>query len=119
MTRNHARSPALEQVLTGNSRRSAPEYAIPHLDWGKLLVIIILSVSLVLSGCLITWSHLQVIAYNYEISQLYRELQERQDWKRKLKVELNNLRSLDRLERLAAEKYNMGPPEPHQVINLR
>ncbi len=119
MTRNHARSVALEKVLSGNQRRLAPEYIAPTLGWGKLVVTITLAAVLVLTGCLVTWSHLQVIAYNYEISQFYREQKDLADLKRKLKVELNHLQSLDRLERLAAEKYNMAPPEPHQVINLR
>ncbi|MGQ9921525.1 MAG: cell division protein FtsL [Desulfobacca sp.] len=119
MTRYHARSIALEKVLGGNQRRPVPDYAVPNLGLGKLLVIIILASVLVLAGCLVTWSHLQVINYNYKIAQFYREQKELEDLKRKLKVELTHLQSLDRLERLAAEKYQMAPPEPHQVISLR
>ena len=119
MTRYHARTIALEKVLGSNQRRPALDYTVPNLGWGKLCVIITLASVLVLTGCLVTWSHLQVITYNYQISQIYREQKELDDLKRKLKVELNHLQSLDRLERLAAEKYNMAPPEPHQVITLR
>ena len=34
-------------------------------------------------------------------------------------LELTNLKSLARLERLAKETYNMAPAEPQQVVNLR
>lgn len=119
MTRNPARSVALEKVLVGNNRRPITDYAIPHLGWGKLFVTVMLLSMLVLAGCLFAWSHLQVITQNYQISQLYKEQKELEDWNRKLRVELASLKSLSRLERLAMEKYNMAPPEPHQVINLR
>lgn len=119
MTRNQPRSIALDRVLAGNNRRYAPEWTVPTLDWTKLVVIIMFITVSVLAGCLIIWSHVQITTFNYQISQFYQEAKELDNWKRKLLVELNYLQSLERLERLAVEQYNMAPPEPHQVINLR
>lgn len=119
MVRNHTQSIGLEKVLQGNNVRPTPDFSAPNLGLGKLFVIIVFAAVLVLTGCLVTWSHLQVIAFNYQISRFYQEKKDLDDLKRKLKVELSNLQSLDRLDRLAAEKYHMAPPEPHQVIVLR
>ena len=85
----------------------------------KMTAIIVLLAGMVVTGCLFAWSHLQFITLNYQISQIYNEQKELQNMNRKLRVELTNLKSLARLERLAKENYNMATPEPRQVVNLR
>jgi cell division protein FtsL len=119
MSRNHARSIALERVLVGMNRRQAPVTPVPQIGRFKMIIIIALLGGMVVTGCLFAWSHLQFIALNYQIAQIYGEQKEIQNTNRKLRVELTNLKSLGRLERLAMETYSMAPPEPRQVISLR
>jgi cell division protein FtsL len=119
MPRNHVRSIALDKVLAGDNRRYAPVYSVPQIGRGKMSIIIILLAGMVITGCLFAWSHLHFLNQNYQISQIYNEQKELQNINRKLRVELTNLKSLARLERLATENYNMAPPEPRQVVSLR
>jgi cell division protein FtsL len=119
MPRNYVRSIALDRVLVGDNRRQAPVNPVPQIGRAKMTVIIVLLAGMVVTGCLFAWSHLQFLTLNYQISQIYNEQKEIQNINRKLRVELTNLKSLARLERLAVENYNMAPPEPRQVVNLR
>jgi cell division protein FtsL len=119
MPRNYVRSIALEKVLVGDNRRQATVYPVPQIGSGKMTLVIVLLAGMVVTGCLFAWSHLQFLTQNYQISQIYNEQKELQNLNRKLRVELTNLKSLARLERLAMETYNMAPPEPRQVVNLR
>jgi cell division protein FtsL len=119
MSRNHVRSIALNRVLVGDNRRQTPTIPVPQIGRFKMIILIGLLGGMVITGCLFAWSHLQFLALNYQISQFYSEQKEIQNMNRKLRVELTNLKSLGRLERLAMENYNMAPPEPRQVINLR
>lgn len=119
MSRNYVRSIALDKVLVADNRRHPPVNPLPQLGRGKMAAIIVLLAGMVIAGCLFAWSHIQFITLNYQISQIYHEQKELQNLNRKLRVELTNLKSLARLERLARETYNMAPPGPHQVVNLR
>lgn len=119
MSRNQVRSVTFDKILLGNNRRQAPAYPMPQFGSGRMTIIILLLVGLVCTGCLFAWTHLNFINQNYEISQIYTEQKELKDVNRKLRVELTNLKSLARLERLAKESYHMAPPEPRQVVVLR
>jgi cell division protein FtsL len=121
MSRNHVRSMAFNKVIIGDNRRYTPPpvYSVPQIGKGKMTFLIFLLAGMVVTGCLFAWSHLQFYSQNYQISQIYAEHKELQNINRKLRVEHTSLKSLARLERLAKETYNMAPPEPHQVINLR
>jgi cell division protein FtsL len=119
MPRVYVRSIALDKVLVNDNRRHAPVNPLPQLGRGKMAAIFVLLSGLVLTGCLFAWSHIRFITLNYQISQIYNEQKELQNTNRKLRVELTNLKSLARLERLAKENYNMATPEPRQIVNLR
>jgi cell division protein FtsL len=119
MPRNYVRSIAFDRVLVGDNRRQTPINPVPQIGRGKMTILIVLLTGMVVTGILFAWSHLQFLTLNYQISQIYSEQKELQDLNRKLRVELTNLKSLSRLERLAIEKFNMAAPEPQQVVNLR
>ena len=121
MSRNYVRSLALNKVMVGDNRRydPPPVYAVPQIGPGKMTFLIFLLAGMVVTGCLFAWSHIHYYSQNYQISQIYTEQKELQNTNRKLRVELTNLKSLARLERLARENYNMAPPESQQVVNLR
>jgi len=61
------------------------------------------------------WSNYNGVQMGYEIARLQRERSELVDLNRKLKLELANLTSLDRLERVAKEELGLIAPRPDQV----
>ncbi len=87
--------------------------------WGSAMVsVLFLATAGVLFTCLfLAWADLQYITANYKISQSQETQKELLDLNRKLRLELANLTTISRLERLAAE-YNMGAPQPQQVVKL-
>jgi hypothetical protein len=60
---------------------------------------------------------LQYITQSYQISQTQEIQKQYLDLNRKLRIELACLTSIHRLEKLAAD-YDMGAPQPSQVVNL-
>jgi cell division protein FtsL len=121
MSRNYVRSLALNKVIVGDNRRynPPPDYTVPQIGRVKMTLLIFLLAGMVVTGCLFAWSHLHYYSQNYQISQIYSEQKELQNLNRKLRIELTNLKSLSRLERLATETYNMAPAGPQQVVTLR
>lgn len=118
MNRNQVRVLALDRVLGGN-RRLAPEKVLPHLGAGKFTLLLLCIAAIISIGLLFVWCQLQYIHVNYQISKIYQERKEQLDLNRKLRIELSNLRSLPRLEKLALEEYHMAPPGPHQIVIVR
>jgi|UniRef100_A0A7C3Z473 cell division protein FtsL len=87
--------------------------------WQKILVLglILAAVGIVLTSFFWAWGNLQSTALNYQISQAKEMQKEYLELNRKLRVELSNLTSIARLEKLA-ETYSMGPPAPGQVVKV-
>jgi cell division protein FtsL len=87
--------------------------------WGRILVagLLLVTLGIVFTSIFWAWSNLQCTTLNYQISQ-GQEMQKQQlELNRKLRVELSNLSSIARLEKLA-ETYDMGPPTPGQVVKV-
>ena len=87
--------------------------------WEKALVfgLILAAVGIVLTSIFWAWSNLQSTTLNYQISQSQEMQKQHLELNRKLRVELSNLTSIARLEKLA-ETYNMGPPASGQVLKV-
>ncbi|MBW2093083.1 MAG: cell division protein FtsL [Deltaproteobacteria bacterium] len=64
------------------------------------------------------WINHQAIQVGYMITSENQRHLALIDLNRKLKVELANLTSLDRLERLAKDKLGLAAPRPDQVVVL-
>lgn len=119
MNRYQVRVVALDRFLGESNRRLVPSKPLPQLGAGRLTLLFLAIAAMVILGLLFAWSQLQYIHLNYQISKIYQEQKELQDLNRKLRIELSSLKSLPRLERLAAEELQMAPPAPHQIIVLR
>ena len=61
------------------------------------------------------WTNYQSVQVGYEIAELHREQVRLTDLNRKYKVELANLTSLERLERLAEKQLGLVKPDTRQV----
>ena len=87
--------------------------------WGKIAVtaVVLVTAGVFFTSLLLAWADLQYITQSYQISQAQELKKQYLDLNRKLRIELACLTSIHRLEKLAAE-YDMGAPQPSQVVNL-
>ena len=114
-----SRSASLDKIVIGDNRRVSAGQAIIRFSRSKMSAILVLLVGAVVAGLFLVYVHLQNITLSYQISQLFEQQKELKDFNRKLRIELANVKSLARLEVLAAEKFDMGPPDPKQVVQVR
>ncbi len=86
--------------------------------WGKFLWPgVVLTLGIILSTFLWAYGNIQSINLNYRISEAQEIQKQHLELNRKLRVELSNLKSIARLEKLAAT-LEMGPPSPRQVVKV-
>jgi|GEM_PF-398384 len=114
-----SRSASLDKIVIGDNRRVSAGQAVIRFSKSKMSALVVLLIGAVAAGLFLVYVHLQNITLSYQISGLFTEQKEMQDFNRKLRIELANVKSLARLEVLAAEKYGMGPPDPKQIVQVR
>ena len=78
------------------------------------IVLILLSASLIF-----VWSHVRLTELKYQIAKEISVKESFSEENRKLKVEIASLKSPQRLERMARDKFGMAYPEREQVIFLK
>lgn len=64
------------------------------------------------------WQQIQVVKVGYSINQLKLQIEERENENRSLRVKLNNLGSLKRVEKIAKERLKMINPSAENIIYL-
>ncbi len=91
-----------------------------HSKWGRAVVavLILVTAGVMLTSLIWAWGNLQIVTLNYQTSQAQETMKQYLEINRKLRIELSNVMAISRLEKLAVETYEMGPPQPHQVIYL-
>jgi hypothetical protein len=82
-----------------------------------MTVVVLATAGVFFTSLSLAWADLQYITQSYQISQAQEIQKQYLDLNRKLRIELTCLTSIQRLEQLAAE-YNMGAPQPSQVVYL-
>jgi hypothetical protein len=87
--------------------------------WGKIAVtvVVLATAGVFFTSLFLAWADLQYITQSYQISQAEEMQKQYLDLNRKLRIELACLTSIHRLEKLATD-YDMGAPQPSQVVNL-
>ncbi len=87
--------------------------------WTRIVVtfLVLATAGVFCTSLFLAWADLQYITQNYQISQAQEIQKQYLEMNRKLRIELASLTSIHRLEKLAAQ-YNMGAPQPYQVVNL-
>ena len=105
---------AVGQVLISRNRKVSRPWR-----WGRAVVtgFVLATAAVIFISSFQAWGDCQNITLNYQISQAKETQKQLRDFNGKLKIELANLTTISRLEKLAAE-YGMGSPQPSQVINL-
>jgi len=66
-----------------------------------------------------TWVSHKTTMVGYEINLLEKENRKLQEEHQKLTVELSNLTSLSRIERIATQKLGLKVPSPEQIVKVR
>ncbi|MBI5555681.1 MAG: cell division protein FtsL [Elusimicrobia bacterium] len=64
------------------------------------------------------WQQIQVVRVGYSINQLKLQIEERENENRSLRIKLNNLGSLERVEKIAKERLKMINPPSENIIYL-
>ena len=102
------------QVFVSKNRKVGQPWA-----WTRVLVtvVVLATAAVFCTSTFLAWADLQYITQSYQISQAQELQKQYLDLNKKLKIELACLTSVRRLEQLAAE-YDMGAPQPTQVVNL-
>jgi cell division protein FtsL len=87
--------------------------------WGRIAVTILVlaTAGVFCTSVFLAWADLQYITQNYQISQAQETQKQYREMNQRLNIELSCLTSIHRLEQLAAQ-YDMGAPQPSQVVNL-
>ncbi len=70
------------------------------------------------TALLYVWQQIQVVKVGYGINQLRLQIEERENDNRSLRMKLNNLSSLERVEKIAKERLKMVNPPPENIIYL-
>jgi len=65
------------------------------------------------------WSRIQVIQLGYEISNAMKQERALLEANKKLRLEIAELKSYGRIEKIAVEQLNMSKPTPDQVVVIR
>jgi cell division protein FtsL len=105
---------AVGQVFISKNRKVGQPWR-----WSRIAVtvIVLATAGVFFTSLFLAWADLQYITQSYQISQAQEIQKQHLDLNRKLRIELACLTSIHRLEQLAAQ-YDMGAPQPSQVVNL-
>lgn len=85
---------------------------------GPLGVALFVAAPVVAAALFYVWTHITTVRLGYALSEAgetHRRLNERN---RSLRIEAATLRSLDRLEKLAKERFELAPPRTEQVVRV-
>ena len=80
-----------------------------HREMWRSVVIGVLLVSVVLFS---TWQHFELVRYGYRLEEMQQQRAVVEDRSRHLRLEIETLRSLERIERIALEDLHMVLPAP-------
>jgi cell division protein FtsL len=107
---------SVEQLFLSRNRKVASQSS----RWEKtgMWVMVLIAAGFIISSVVWAWANFQQTNLNYQISQAQETQKQYLELNRKLRIELSNLTSISRLERLAVEQFGMGPPQPCQVVRL-
>jgi len=83
-----------------------------HREMWRSVVVGVLLVSVVLFS---TWQHFELVRYGYRLEEMQQQRAVVEDNSRHLRLEIETLRSLERIERIALEDLHMVLPAPGDV----
>jgi len=88
-------------------------------SYGPLLYIIVLMVFFVPGVLVYIWLNVQTTNLSYDIARAQKQKQELLEINKKLRIQLANLKSPERIEGVALTKLGLRPPERGQIELLK
>ncbi len=88
----------------------------PGIKYSAILAIVLV---LTASSLVFVWSHVRLTELKYQIAKDISIKEGLLEENRKLKVEIASLKSPQRLEKIARERFGMTYPEKEQVVFLK
>ena len=83
--------------------------------WRSVVVGVVLVAVLLFSA----WQHFKLLQHGYRIEQMQQERAEEAKANRHLRLEIETLRSLSRIERIATDELNLVEPTSDEAIVIR
>jgi cell division protein FtsL len=65
------------------------------------------------------WLHVQTVNFSYDIAKTQKQKRELLEMNKKLRIQLANLKSPERIERIALTNLGLRPPEKGQIEILK
>jgi len=96
--------------------KGKPNAVVPR---SGLLFFTLLMLFLIGASLFYVWSRIQVIQLGYEISNAVKQERALIETNKKLRVEIAQLKSYERIEQIAVEELKMMKPTPDQVVIIR
>ena len=91
-----------------------------HIQRLKTMGIWMMLMSIFIAELLVnTWYRVQCIRVGYEISDIADQQAELIAVKKKLRIELERLKSPERIAWIAKERLNLATPTPEQIITIK
>jgi cell division protein FtsL len=99
-----------------HSRKKRPKEKEP---WGPVKWLIILLAFFVPGVLAYIWLHVQTVQFSYDIGTAQKQKKELLETNKKLRIQLANLKSPERIERIALTQLGLKPPEKGQIEILK
>jgi cell division protein FtsL len=99
--------------VTGRKAARKREHA------GRTLLLVFIISVVMCAFFLKSWINHQSVGVGYDIGQLKQEIRTLKEEHQKMTVEMANLSSVNRIERIATEKLKMKVPDPDQIIKIQ
>lgn len=80
--------------------------------WRWVFIVFVLVAAAVITA----WQHLDLLRYGYRLEALQRERADEEEITRRLRLEIETLRSPERIEQYATERLHMVEPRRDEVV---
>lgn len=105
-----------EDRILWTETKARPKMAVPKTGF---LFFTLLMMFMIGASLFYVWSRIQVIQLGYEISNAMKQERALLEANKKLRLEIAELKSYGRIEKIAVEQLNMSKPTPDQVVVIR
>lgn len=95
-----------------HSRKKRPKEKHPFSPIKFLICLLAIFVPGVL---VYIWLHVQTVNFSYDIAKTQKQKRELLEMNKKLRIQLANLKSPERIERIALTQLGLKPPEKGQI----
>ncbi|MBA4392402.1 MAG: cell division protein FtsL [Desulfobacca sp.] len=95
-----------------HTRKKRPKEKQPV---GPIKLLIILLAFFVPGVLVYIWLHVQTVNFSYDIAKTQKQKRELSEMNKKLRIQLANLKSPERIERIALTQLGLKPPEKGQI----